>query len=253
MEYVDVATARNMAGLRLVLVRGVPSPWSESAKALFRLRDVAFVPVEQKAARANEALVEWTGHRNAPIAMYENEPPRAHWLEILQLAERLGKGPSLLPESPDECETVIGLSHLICGEGGLVWNGRLLMLRAGHEAQGDKILSTPMYRDYGYSAEALAAAPDRISAIVDRLSRQAATQRESGRDYLVGEALSAVDVYWAFFSQLFDALPDTQNPMPDWLRATWGAASAAIGPIDPNLLDQRTRVFERHIELPLDF
>jgi glutathione S-transferase len=253
MEYVDVATARDMVGLRLVLTRGVPGPWSESAKALFRLRDVAFVPVEQKATAANEALVEWTGHRNAPIAMYESEPPRAHWLEILQLAERLGSGPSLLPESPDECETVIGLSHLICGEGGLVWNGRHLMLRAGHQAQGDKVLSSPMYRDYGYSEETVAAAPMRIEAIVDRLSRQAAAQRERGRDYLVGESLSAVDVYWAFFSQLFDALPDAQNPMPEWLRAVWQGAAAAIGPIDPNLLDQRTRVFERHIELPLDF
>jgi hypothetical protein len=33
----------------------------------------------------------------------------------------------------------------------------------------------------------------------------------------------------------------------------WEGAATAISPIDPHLLEQRTRVFERHIQLPLDF
>ena len=85
MEYVTVEEARALPGLRLVLTRGVPGPWSEAAKALFRLRNVAYVPVQQLAGDANSDLVEWTRHRNAPIALYENEAPRVRWLELLDL------------------------------------------------------------------------------------------------------------------------------------------------------------------------
>ena len=77
--------------MRLVLTEGVPGPWGESAKALFDLKGVPYHPVAQKGGAANEELVTWTGHRNAPIAILDDEPPRASWLEILFLAERLGE------------------------------------------------------------------------------------------------------------------------------------------------------------------
>ena len=43
----------------------------------------------------NEALRAWTGRDNAPIAVYEDEPGRDGWAEILDLAERLD--PDTLP------------------------------------------------------------------------------------------------------------------------------------------------------------
>ena len=98
MDYITVEEARNRAGLRLVLTRGVPGPWGEAAKALFGLRNVDYTPVQQIAGDPNPELVEWTRHRNAPIALFDDEPPRVRWLEILDLAERLGRGPSLMPE-----------------------------------------------------------------------------------------------------------------------------------------------------------
>ena len=58
MEYISVEEARTRPGLRLVLTRGVPGPWSEAAKAVFRLRDVDYVPVEQIAGGPNTELVE---------------------------------------------------------------------------------------------------------------------------------------------------------------------------------------------------
>ena len=50
MEFVDVAAARGMDGLRVALVRGVPSPWGMAAKAMFEHHNIPFVIVEQKGA-----------------------------------------------------------------------------------------------------------------------------------------------------------------------------------------------------------
>ena len=98
MEYLPVDEAKRATGLRLVLTAGVPGPWGESAKALFDLKGVSYRPVAQKGGAANEELVAWTGHRYAPIAILDDEPPRASWLEILFLAERLGDHHGRAPE-----------------------------------------------------------------------------------------------------------------------------------------------------------
>ncbi|HSG91675.1 MAG TPA: hypothetical protein VLA56_20830, partial [Pseudomonadales bacterium] len=71
-EYVDVDTARSMNGLRVVLTAGVPgAPWTEAAKAVLEVKNIPFVRVAQSAGRTDEALREWTGIVNAPIAVYE--------------------------------------------------------------------------------------------------------------------------------------------------------------------------------------
>ena len=124
MEYLSVEEAKNRSGLRLVLTRGVPGPWGEAAKAIFQLSNVEYIAVEQKAGQHNSELVEWTGHRNAPIALYENEPSRVRWLEMLDLAERLGSGASLVPEIRDERMLMVGLINEIAGESGFGWNAR---------------------------------------------------------------------------------------------------------------------------------
>ena len=72
MHYLSVEAAQQQSGLRLVLTRGVPGPWSEAAKAVFNLRQVPYQAVEQQGGRSNPELVAWTGHRNAPIALYNN-------------------------------------------------------------------------------------------------------------------------------------------------------------------------------------
>ena len=99
MEYLNVEEARNRDGLRLVLTAGVPGPFGEAAKALFRHHNVEFLPVRQVGGRDNPELVEWTRHRNAPIALYNDEAPRVRWLELIELAERLGSGPEGLYNS----------------------------------------------------------------------------------------------------------------------------------------------------------
>jgi|TARA_B110000977_G_scaffold169401_1_gene219345 hypothetical protein len=45
MEYKTVEEAKNLNGLRLALTAGVPGPWSEAAKALFRIKGIDYIPV----------------------------------------------------------------------------------------------------------------------------------------------------------------------------------------------------------------
>src|SRR5215471_17382989 len=128
-EYVGIAEARGMSGLRLVLTAGVPGPWGEAAKAIFQVKRLPFVRVRQDAGAEDPALRDWTGQTSAPVAVWDDERPRCTSLEILMLAERLAPEPALLPREAEERALAIGLCHEIVGEGGLGWNRRLLLFR----------------------------------------------------------------------------------------------------------------------------
>ena len=83
MEYMSVAKARSMPGLRLVLSAGVPGPWGEAAKAVLKTRHVAFTAVAQEPLAPNLELRAWTGSRNAPIAVYDDDA-RVFYDELIQ-------------------------------------------------------------------------------------------------------------------------------------------------------------------------
>ena len=252
MDYINLEQAKQASGVRMICTRLVPGPWGEAAKAIFRLRDIPFQVVAQTGGEENDDIVHWTKHRNAPIVMYNDESPRVRAMEIIELAERLGTGPSLLPDNIVERMLVVGLINEIAGEDGFAWNGRLLMLKPGHDKQGDKILDTPMYKDY-YSAARAERALRRIREILDYLTDQIAVQKARGSDYLVGDSLTAADVHWAYFSQMLDTYPHEQNPMPRFLRKSWGVVAGSLGHYDPILIEQRDAIFTAHLELPIDF
>ena len=128
MNYVEPVVAREMAGLRLALTAHAPAPYGLSARAILDHHGVSYVPVVQVGAGKNEDLVSWTGHRNAPVAVYNDEAPRVGWLEILNLAERLGSGPSLFPSDINDRMLMVGLSNELIGENGFIWSQRLVML-----------------------------------------------------------------------------------------------------------------------------
>jgi glutathione S-transferase len=252
MDYVSVAEARKLPGLRLALSAGTPGPWGEAAKALFKLRNVPFVPVRQHIMEANEELVAWTGHRNAPVAIWEDEPGVAGWIEILMLAERLGSGPSLLPADELERISVLGISAEICSPGGFGWERRLTLLGAGQRPQtgGPDFMS----RAYGVRDGVVEPATERVIAILGGLSRLLERQRAAGSDYLVGHQLTAADVYWACFSQLIGPMPPRQCPMGDDMRAIYSHITPEIeAAVDPALLAHRDMVWQRHIGLPMEF
>ena len=258
MEYLSVEEAKSRDGLRIALSAGVPAPWSEAAKAIFAVKQIPYIAVAQAVGVDNDELVAWTGHRNAPTAMYRDEPPRVTWLDILNLAERLAPEPSLVPAQIDDRIVMNGLLNELAGEGGMLWSGRYLMFRAMEEAVGrDAVAANPMFRDYRYSAEAAAAAAPRMIAILRRLEQQLVTQAAAGSAYFVGAQLSALDLYWACFSQTLDPLPPEVNPMPSRVRAAWQGVAVVLAQegytLDSSLLRHRDMIFQDHIGLPLNF
>ena len=254
MEYIPVAEAIDRPGLRLVLTAGVPGPWGESAKSMLAYKGLEFTPVRQEGGGENPELLAWTGQNSAPVAVYEDLPPASHWLDLLMLAERLAPEPPLLPESPGERAEVIGLSALIAGVDGFAWNRRLQMLAPMMTLAEVPEMAVRMGHKYGWSEQALAAATGRIRAIAAELDRRLASQRDRGRDYLVGESITAVDFYWANFAGMIVPLGPEDNPMPDFLRATYEAVDEETRAcLTPRLEAHRDMMYERHIALPLDF
>lgn len=257
MKYYSVAEAREMPGLRLVLTAHMPGPWGEAAKFVLSARGVDYVPVEQAAMQRNEALFAWTGMRNAPIAVYNDEPPQSTWLEILLLAERLGKGPSLIPEAPLDRALMMGISTELCSPDGFGWSRRLeLMGRSDvRNPEGAAHYDTArMVLSYGVGPEAIARAPKRMVSIMQGLAAQLRRQRQAGSDYLVGQRLSACDLHWAAMS-LFVSPPVPETcPMPDFMRHNYTHLTPELAAaLDPILLQHRDLVYDRHVALPMDF
>ena len=258
MDYVEPGDARNLPGLRLALTVGVPGPWSESAKAIFAVKGISYVPVAQYAGKENRDLVAWTGSRNAPVAVFDDEAPRQGWAEILLLAERLNPELPLLPADPAERALVFGLAHEICGEEGFGWTRRVMLFEAIlAAARGGAVLEPgmlAMLREYRITEAAIAAAPGRIIGILDMLAARLRAQHASGRRYLVGDALSACDLYWACFAALIDPLPAAVNPMPDFLRRIYGGVTPELAAAKhPILFEHRDFIYATHLTLPLDF
>ena len=260
-DTLDVAQARSLPGLRLVLSPGVPGPWGEGAKGLFDVKGIPYARVRQVPGDTNADLVAWTGHANAPQAIYDAEPARSAWTEIVLLAERLAPTPPLLPDDPELRSLVFGLGFEICGEQGFGWQRRLMMFDAVLSLPQDILPEThparhtvaALGRRYGYSPEAAAAAPGRAAAILAALSRRLEAQRAQGSRYLVGDRLSAIDVYWAAFAAMISPLDEALCAMPAMLRSQYELddpeVRAAAAPI---LLEHRDFVYREHLTLPLD-
>lgn len=257
MQYISVEAAKNLPGLRLVLTAHMPGPWGEAAKYVLWAHNLDFVPVEQLAMERNDELFAWTGMRNAPIAMYEDEPPQSTWLEILLLAERIGSGPSLIPEDPIDRVLMMGFSTEICGPDGFAWSRRLELMgrdNVRNPAPGATYDMARMASSYGVSQDAIARAPSRMISIMQGLAAQLRKQRDSGSEYLVGKRLSACDLHWAAFAGFVSPLPPEPCPMPDFMRHNYSHLTPELAKaLDPILLEHRDRVYERHIKLPMDF
>lgn len=249
MKYIELEEALDRPGLRLVLTAGVPGPWGEAAKGVLAVKRVPYTPVRQPPEGKRELLLRWTRQTSAPVAMYEDERPRSGWAEILFLAERLAPEPRLVPLDPAERALMLGLSFEICGEQGLGWSRRLGMLPPGPRPDFD----TMPWR-YGLSeAGRVAGADARVNELLALLARQLHEQRAAGRRYLVGESLSALDIYWAAFSNLVQPLPHELCPMPAWLRPIYDSSSRPVDAPDPLLIEHRDRIWQEHLGLPMEF
>lgn len=246
--FVDLETAQAGSGLRLVIAAGVPSPWSEAAKGIFRVKRIPLVAVRlqpiDKETRA------WTRSRNAPVAMYDDEPPRTGWAEILELAERLAPSPSLIPAVGGDRVRMFGLAHEVMGEGGLLWSGRLLTIHEGLTSDGARGFSAPvagyLAKRYGYAAARVDLAGARINDAWRLLDDALGDQ-----PYYFGDTLCALDIYSAAAVNIFAPPPEEQCAMWPPVRAAFESMRSAIGAVPERILAHRERMYQQHLELPI--
>ncbi len=254
MDYIGIEQARASSGLRLVLTAGLPGPWGEAIKSVLAHKQLAYVAVAQEAGGENAALVEWTGQASAPVLVWNEEPARCHWLHQLQLAERLQPARPLLGVNVAERVKITGMCNEIAGEGGLGWHRRTQLTGLVISRGEAPAYMQRMADRYAYSEQAYEACEQKLVEILrwfsDELQRQAARQH----DYLVGDELSAADLYLANFLGMLDPLPEALNPMPEQMRRAYSYRSEALdAALDSSLCEHRERVYQRHINTPLDF
>lgn len=269
LNYVPIAEARKMSGLRVVLgAYPIPGPWRESCKGILHVKGLQYTCVQSSDAGASDLaigmdnsqseLIAWTGQASAPVIAYNDELPRSKWYDQLSLAERLAPNPPLIPSNIDERILMFGLANELLGENGLVWLKRHLMvhepltsLPADDEQRGFWIF---LGNKYGYSAEAADAAGYKIAEILDVFDNQLASQRTKGSRYLIGEQLSALDIYWSAACGLLSPMEEARCPMFDGFRGPYGNSHPAIAKsLSKELIAHRDFIYDKHLELPIIF
>ncbi|HVV50866.1 MAG TPA: hypothetical protein VHO06_14465 [Polyangia bacterium] len=254
MRFVELEEARQARGVRVVIATNVPSPWSQAALGLLDMKGIDYLAVRFR--RGDEEIKRWTGARNAPAVLVDDEPPRTGWAEIVTLSERLGGKVSLVSEDDDARLRMFGLSHELLGEGGLGWCVRLLLTHASLESDGragwPKPVAEYLAPRYGYAPERAAASRARAIAVLRLLERTLAESRARGHDYLLGPAPTAADVHAAVALAVVAPLPDADCPMLPPVRHAFVTLDPAVkAAVSPALLAHRALMFARHLVLPV--
>jgi len=78
------------------------------------------------------------------------------------------------------------------------------------------MMDSPLAQKYGYSEEASAAAPGKIAEVITLIDNRLLAQEKNGSSYLIGDSLTALDVYWATMSMTIlpvplEIMPKTQQ------------------------------------------
>jgi len=254
LTYISPREAIDHKGLRLVMVRGAPSPWGLAAKTIFELKGLDFVTAPLELAGKNEEIVAWSGQNSAPVVAWRDEAPVHRWQDILLLAERLAPTPAMIPADARQRVLMWGFANELAGELGIGWNRRLQGFgRVRNSGKANPVTET-LIGKYGYDAEAAKAAPRRIAGSLEALTAQLKAQQAGGVDFLVGDALSAADIYLVTFLNLVAPLPHAHCPMPDAFRAGFTAREPEIlAALDPALLAHRDRIFATFFRSPMEF
>lgn len=256
MRFVELEEARAARGLRVVIATNVPSPWSQAALGLFDMKGLDYLAVRFK--RGDEEIKRWAGARNAPAVLFDDEPPRTGWAEIVMLAEHLGGALSLVPDDDERRVRMFGLSHEILGEEGLGWSVRLLLTHASLTTDGREGWPKPVAEylapRYGYAPDRVTAARARAIGVLRLLDRTLADGRARDQRYLLGPVPTALDVHAAVALAVIDPLPEAQCPMPAPVRHAFDTLDQEVkAAVSGALREHRALMFERHLVLPVRF
>jgi len=210
-HFISLDEAAEMTkGTRITFIPGVQALYAEALKNICFVKDVPIIRalhpsmgVDKQTGEDRQArLYELTSQTGLPTMFHDGERPRNVWTEQLALAEKIGSpsSPALIPENFEHRVEMFGLCAVVLAEDGLLWNMRILS-------------DGPLGRKYGYSDEASAAAPAKIAEVITLIDTRLIRQAERGSRYLVGDSLTAADIYWATMSMCVMATPPEIMPV----------------------------------------
>ncbi|MEM7466573.1 MAG: hypothetical protein AAF387_06765 [Pseudomonadota bacterium] len=246
MKYVDINDAIKADGLRIVIVKAMPSAWGVAAKAMIDFKGLDYLCAHQIPMGDNPELLAWSGTNSGPVVAWNAEQPLNRWDDILLLLERLAPEKPLVPEDAAGRMALFGIGHEICGELGFGWNRRIDLMRpAAGEAPG------PFAQKYRYRDADAAVANTRVIAVMGELAARLKNQKENGSDYLIGNSVTAADFYWAAFSNFVVLQPAEEMPVNPNARPMFENTPAEIlDAIDPVLLEHRDHITRTYYKLP---
>ncbi len=228
-------------GTRITFVPGVQALYAEALKNICYVKMIHITRVlhplmgtdKETGEDRQSNLYKLTKQKSLPTMLHDEERPRNVWIEQLALAEQIGssESPSIIPESFELRAEMYGLCAIILAEDGLVWNMRILN-------------DGPLGRKYGYSEAASSSAPAKIVDALKVINKKLESQKKLGSQYLIGNKLSAVDIYWATMSMCM--VPAAEDIMPK-TRQNQGmlAGFEAISKI-PDFADVISPLMEAH-------
>ena len=254
-ERIDIEQARRASGLRIVTLAMVPSPWGEALKGILHIKQLPHARVSHMFGSPTTTLQEWSAQDSFPIMAWNDERPRTTWIEQLYLAERLAPTPRLIPEQFEDRVLMFGYSNELCGENGIGWTERL---RGVHEASHET--GRRSGRRVGISRKEIwlhagdRQTRDRANRGGTECANRAACTAEGARQrFFIGDSLSAMDVYWAAFSNAMKPLAPDLCPMPEMIREMFTITDPAIvAATKPILFEHRDFIFKNYLELPVD-
>ena len=248
MKYTSIDDAVNASGLRLVIVKDMPSAWGVAAKAMIDYKGLDYLLAHQIPMSENPELLAWSGTNSGPVAAWNNESPINRWDDILFLIERLAPQKPLLPKAAAARIQVLGISHEICGELGFGWNRRLDMMRPP-EGQPPSDFG----KKYSYNDTDAALANKRVITLIKELATILKVQAQQDSKFLVGNSITPTYFYWASFSYLIVLQSQDEVPANPLQRPMFENTPAEItAAIDPILIEHRDRIMRTYCKLPLE-
>ncbi len=210
LEFITLEEAAEIKeGTRITFVPGVQAIYAEALKNICFVKKIEiqrvlhpFMGLDKKTGKdRQEKLYALTSQTSLPTMLHNEERPRNVWIEQLALAEKIGSSGSanLIPSNFQDRADMFGLCAIVLSEDGLVWNMRILA-------------DSPLARKYGYSDDASSKAPSKMAEVISLIDSRLKFQEEKSSKYLIGEKISALDIYWSTISMTF--LPASEEIMP---------------------------------------
>ena len=89
--------------------------------------------------------------------------------------------------------------------------------------------------------------------LLGNLTERVRTQKAAGSDYLLGETVTAVDFYWAAFSNLIALMSPERCPLHPQVRPRFERVPEAIkAATNDDLIAQRDYIMDTYFRIPME-